>query len=142
MSNWDNFLEFCDKQKYDPEEAKKFFKDITRPVAGTLEIDLDQVEAVKTVKSRSLVRQARKIWRGNSPRRIDRAIKRKRLAIKRREERREVIVRKNRREKDPLRRRINLNLIQIIEDEINRFLSEVQKCEERMDEITPVSEEK
>ena len=75
-------------------------------------------------------------------RRIDRAIKRKRLAIKRREERREVIVRKNRREKDPLRRRINLNLIQIIEDEINRFLSEVQKCEERMDEITPVSEEK
>ena len=45
-------------------------------------------------------------------------------------------------ETDVLLIRINLNLIQKLKDEVDRFLEDLQKCEERIDELTPISKEK
>ena len=142
MSNWSKFQEFCNQQNYSLRKARRFFRSIIRKAAGVEEIDLDQVDQTKENKAVLLVKDSKKIWGTKNPQSIQHHIVRKRKAIQRRQERKDFLSRRLAGEKDPERKLINLNLIQKLADQINRFLAEIQRCRDRIDELTPPPKKK
>ena len=141
MATWKNLKDFCDDRNYDIVEARKFFGNIIRKVAGVQELDLDKVDEVIAVKARPLSKQADRIWASKYPAKIDRHIERKRDAIVRRRQQQEVVDDQLKREKNPRRRRILAKRIHNLALEISGFELEIQKCESRIDELTFIKED-